>query len=68
MKKILTIVILLTLFGFTSTSTFNITETISDLEDMKEWMQYDIKTEAVDSVVGVLYISKIDICIQRLSQ
>jgi hypothetical protein len=70
MKKILMIGLLLLLSSFvpptTTPTQFNINETINTLEDMKEWLQWDIEQEKIESNIGKLYIINIDNCINRL--
>ncbi|MHA2039151.1 MAG: hypothetical protein ACW98X_22215 [Promethearchaeota archaeon] len=47
-------------------TTHNHIEPINTLEDMIEWMQWDIEQGAVDSIVGVLYIENMERTIQQL--
>ena len=69
MKKILTMSVVIMLLSFTSSKSsnnFKIDEVINTLEDMKEWMLYDIETNDIDKQKGLIYIENIDIATERL--
>lgn len=73
MKHLLTVlltVVGLSLLSFSPSqkSSFNIRESINTLEDMKEWMIYDIDVQDVDQEKGLLYIENIDKVLERLYQ
>jgi hypothetical protein len=55
-------------FSPSQKSNFNIRESINTLEDMKEWMMYDIDVQDVDQEKGSLYIENIDKVLERLYQ
>jgi hypothetical protein len=69
MKKILLTLTLITIIITTNSFTpddsdlMYVTDT---LEDMKEWMQWDMQNGAVDTTVGKTYIMHIDNCISIL--
>jgi hypothetical protein len=70
MKKMLTIPVIIILLSFTpskSDNTFQINEAINTLEDMKEWMEWDMYTGDIDSLKGALYIENIENTILRLT-
>jgi hypothetical protein len=52
----------------TTPTEFNINETINTLEDMEEWLEWDIQRGKVDSNVGKLYLINIENCLYRLKQ
>lgn len=69
MKKILTMSVVIMLLSFTSSKSsnnFKIDEVINTLEDMKEWMLYDIETNDIDKEKGLIYIENIDVATERL--
>ena len=72
MKKLLTALLLLVVISLTSfkkeENSFHIRESINTLEDMKEWMLYDIEINDIDREKGSLYIENIDIVLLRLKQ
>lgn len=71
MKKILIIGLLLLLSSFVPSTTpaqFNINETVNTLEDMKEWLEWDIQRGKIESNIGTLYIINVDNCLDRLKQ
>ena len=51
-----------------SKQTYDITETVNTLEDMKEWLSWDIKTGAINSNIGTLYMINITNCLDRLKK
>tara|TARA_R110000868_G_scaffold38320_1_gene134317 strand:+ start:7784 stop:8020 length:237 start_codon:yes stop_codon:yes gene_type:complete len=72
MKKLLTVLltlVVLSLFSFSPSQKddFNIRESINILEDMKEWMLYDIEINDIDKEKGLLYIENIDIVTKKLN-
>jgi len=70
MKKILIMPVIIILLSFTpskSDNTFQINEAINTLEDMKEWMEWDMYTGDIDSMKGALYIENIESTILKLS-
>ena len=72
MKKLLTVLltlVVLSLFSFSPSqkNDFNIRESINILEDMKEWMLYDIEINDIDKEKGLLYIENIDIVTKKLN-
>jgi hypothetical protein len=54
-------------FSPSQKSNFNIRESINTLEDMKEWMIYDIEINDIDKEKGLLYIENIDIVTKKLN-
>jgi hypothetical protein len=64
MKKMLIMpVILIILLSFASSkpnNNFQINEAINTLEDMKEWMEWDMYVGDIDSIKGALYIENIE--------
>lgn len=70
MKKLLTMLVVLLVISLSSfkqeRSTFNIRESINTLEDMKEWMMYDIDQNDVNRSKGEIYIENLDEVIKRL--
>jgi hypothetical protein len=70
MKKILTVPVIIILLSFVSSkpnNNFQINEAINTLEDMKEWMEWDMYTGDIDSMKGALYIENIESTILKLS-
>jgi len=70
MKKILIIPVVIILLSFASSkpnNNFQINEAINTLEDMKEWMMWDMYTGDIDSMKGALYIKNIESTILKLS-
>lgn len=73
MKTLLAILITSTLLtgpddGMYHTTNYNALEAISDLEDMKEWISWDIEEGKIDSLVGNLLIENLDVTIQTLDR
>lgn len=70
MKKMLIIPVVIILLSFTlskSNNNFQINEAINTLEDMKEWMMWDMYTGDIDSMKGALYIENIESTILKLN-
>ena len=64
--KILIILMLLT--SSTYAQTYEVNEAVNTLEDMKEWLSWDIETGAIDSNIGTLYMINITNCLDRLKK
>jgi len=72
MKNLLTVLLVLLVISLTSftkeENPSHIRESINTLEDMKEWMLYDIELNDIDKEKGSLYIRNIDLVLLRLNQ
>jgi len=73
MKKLITILLCVgTLFITTSSKLFNKDqthehrETVNTLEDLREWITYDIAEHRTDSSLGATYLENIDQVINEL--
>jgi len=54
--------------GFTAPTDHDVLEATNTLEDMKEWMEWDIQNETIDSATGNTYLYNIEKCISILDR
>jgi len=67
MKNLLLVILLLCSIQ-TKAQTYEVNEAVNTLEDMKEWLSWDIETGAINSNIGKLYMINIGNCLDRLKK
>ena len=70
-KKTLFVGVIASCFAFTNgnftlKSDLDYIETVNTLEDLQEWIAWDIKSGDIKPCIGVGYLENIDECLSRL--
>ena len=71
MKNLIILVLLsFIMCSFTSRSTYNynLSELEITLEDMNEWVVFDVENGVVDSTIGDTYVDNINRCLKHLKE
>lgn len=72
LQKLSIVSLILILFSFTKPNenrqSPEIRETVNTLEDLIEWIEYDVEGGNIDQKTANTYIYNLDLCIERLNK
>lgn len=68
LQKLSIVSLILILFSFTTPQEPEIRETVNTLEDLIEYIEYDVEGGNIDPATADTYIYNLDLCIERLNK
>ena len=68
LQKLSIVSLILILFSFTTPQEPEIRETVNTLEDLIEYIEYDVEGGNIDPKTADTYIYNLDLCIERLNK